>query len=671
MARYRSYIWRLPYNPFRSRPINRSPSNMKHIATRLLWILPAALLSTVSLAQSTAINTTGAVGAASSILDIASTAAPFRGLLIPRMSEAQRLGIPTPPAINGLWVYQIAAVGNTTPNGLWYYDATITNAGWYRMNTGTGWMQAGNTGTLPVTNFLGTTGTQALVVATNGAEAMRLHGTTGFLGIANNNPTEALSVTGAVHMTAAAPGSITLDPGVIRYNVAPALPAPFPAMNPLIPYHEGVTQYTPGPIIYTDRLENAFVEVNDDDYAGSVLNCGSGTMEIPNSAGVSVGVANGGTCFPTNPGRGSKVQYVYTRAELLTWGLCAGAITEIAFRVTSDDITAPAPASVTINIRVNNVPLGTTFVGGYHFPTSQLASMGTVTTVVSSGLLQIPVAGANWNGLGDLVVDVSYVRAAATGNSPTIQMASGFPNCGFYGYIGTAVNGSVLHATVPATAPPVGWTTLNFPALQPTCALGTLSSRAVIRFTGQAQVPTPVTLLGDYVRYDGGLLVGSAAWATTPGIFQGPGVIRAEIGVYDGNVQLSDHVFDRYFDGAPRMGEGHWGEPLVPLDKLETYLAANRHLPSMPSRRDWENNGKSSLGDLSTGLWETVEQQAIYITELNAGLKTIEARAFGERMDHNELTARIAAIQDSPRLTADEKQQLIAALRTHNANANQ
>lgn len=647
---------------------------MKQLSARALWtMVPAALLATATMAQSTAINTTGAVAAPSALLDITST---NRGLLIPRMTEAQRLAIPTPAANNGLWVYQIPNAGNTTPNGFWYYDATAPNAGWYRMSSGVGWLLAGNTATNPATNFLGTTDTQPLVIATNDVERMRLGGTTGFLGIANNNPVEALSVTGGIHMgTGAAPGSLTTNPGVIRYNPTPTLPAPFPAMNPVIPYHEGGANYTLGgvPTNTMERLENAFQEVDNGDYAGSVLQCGAGVMETPNTGGVSnAGPTFADTPFPTSVGRGSKYQYVFTAAELITMGLCPGNITELAFRPVQDDINLGGPpnaASIQLQVRMRNVPGGTTLVGGFDQPTSASASLNGLgqTILVASGLLQVPLSTPfNWTG-GDLLIDLSYVRAAFAGNSPGVQVNTGFANCAFRGYIGTAVNGWQLHATVPPSAPPGGWVSLNFPANpQPTCNLSAHNERPVTRFTGQAQVPVPTVLQGDYVHYTGGFLVGTAAWASTPGTFQGPGVIRAETAVYDKNVQLSDHVFDRYFDGAARQGEGHLGAPLVPLDELENYLSEKRHLPSMPSRQDWETTGAASLGKLSTGLWETVEQQALYIVELNNDLKELEASAFGEHMTPEELSARIAAIQDSSRLTAEEKQQLIGALRRHN-----
>ncbi|QQR87354.1 MAG: hypothetical protein IPJ76_03780 [Flavobacteriales bacterium] len=639
---------------------------MKQLSARALWtMVPAALLATATMAQSTAINTTGAVAAASSLLDISST---NRGLLIPRMTQAQRTAIVAPS--DGLWVYQIPNAGNTLPNGFWYYDASAPDAGWYRMSSGSGWLLAGNSGTNPVTNYLGTTDNVPLVIATNDVERMRLFHNTAptpasFLGINNPAPVEALSVTGGIHLgTGAAPGSLTTTPGVIRYNPAPTLPAPFPAMNPVIPYHEGGASYTYGvlPAVNTmERLENAFLEVNDGNYPGSVLQCGSGSAETPNNGGISnAGGPNfNDTPFPTSVGRGSKFQYIFTAVELTAMGLCPGFITELAFRPVQDDNNFPGPpvssASIGLEIRMRNVVGPVNLAAGYDLTLSQSASLNGVggqTILVASGLLPVPLTTPfNWTG-GDLMIDLSYTRAPQVGISPAVQVNTGFANCSRWGWFGTPVPGNTIHTSAAA-----GFTVV------PAAQTGSHGERPVTRFTGQAQVPVPTVLQGDYVQYSGGLLVGSAAWASTPGVFQGPGVVRAEVACYDGNVQLSDHIFDRYFDGAAKTGEGHLAGSLTPLDELEGYLAAERHLPSMPSRHQWESRGPSSLGELSTGLWEAVEEQALYIIELNNGLKDLETAAFGEKLSTTELADRIAMVQDSPRLTSEEKARIIAGLR--------
>ncbi|MEZ4778851.1 MAG: tail fiber domain-containing protein [Flavobacteriaceae bacterium] len=74
------------------------------------WLIPAAIFTTVN--AQVGINTI--TPEASSILDVTST---NKGVLIPRMTEAQRIAISSPAT--GLLVYQI---DNT--DGFWYYDGS-------------------------------------------------------------------------------------------------------------------------------------------------------------------------------------------------------------------------------------------------------------------------------------------------------------------------------------------------------------------------------------------------------------------------------------------------------------------------------------------------------------------------------------------------------------------
>src|SRR5664279_1411521 len=80
----------------------------------LLFFGAAMLISDRSIAQSAAINTTGASADPSAALDIQSTT---QGLLIPRMTTAQRSTINQPAP--GLMVYQTDA-----PAGYYYYNGT-------------------------------------------------------------------------------------------------------------------------------------------------------------------------------------------------------------------------------------------------------------------------------------------------------------------------------------------------------------------------------------------------------------------------------------------------------------------------------------------------------------------------------------------------------------------
>jgi hypothetical protein len=119
---------------------------------------------------------------ATSILDITST---NKGLLVPRMTSAQRLAIVTPAT--GLLVYDL------TLNLFYYFDGTA----WRPFMIGNlDWLLAGNAGTNPGTQFIGTTDGVGLSFRTNNVEAMRIHsnGAIG-LGISLPNASSILDMT--------------------------------------------------------------------------------------------------------------------------------------------------------------------------------------------------------------------------------------------------------------------------------------------------------------------------------------------------------------------------------------------------------------------------------------------------------------------------------------------
>ena len=197
-----------------------------------------------------------------------------------------------------------------------------------------------------------------------------------------------------------------------------------------------------------------------------------------------------------------------------------------------------------------------------------------------------------------------------------------------------------------------------------------------MRFIGQAQGPVPDPAVADMVNYTGGLMIGPAAWAAAPGNYKGPGTVHAERAVYDGNVQLSDHVFDLHFDGRPREGEEdkarRYLERHVELDQLRAHLAAHRSLPTMPGRQEWTEHGPASLGELATGLWQTVESQALYIAELEQRLNALEDEAFADGLSEGELQRLLQQVERSPYMSDLEKtrmrERLMARANTPNSN---
>lgn len=105
----------------------------------------------------------------SSALDIESTDA---GILVPRMTEAQRTAIITPAT--GLLVYQ---TNNTT--GFWYFDGIQ----WINLDSNPSWDLEGNTGTTAGVNFIGTTDDNDLIFKRNNVVSGTLGATNSAFGV--------------------------------------------------------------------------------------------------------------------------------------------------------------------------------------------------------------------------------------------------------------------------------------------------------------------------------------------------------------------------------------------------------------------------------------------------------------------------------------------------------
>jgi trimeric autotransporter adhesin len=136
---------------------------MKTIALYIVsCFLIVMLLPAIGFTQSLSINTDGSTAHNSAMLDIKSTS---KGLLIPRLTTVQKLAIATPA--EGLKVY------DTNTKTFWFYNGTA----WTEMavtSTTSFWNAAGNTGTNPATNFIGTADANDLVFRTNNMQRMTL-----------------------------------------------------------------------------------------------------------------------------------------------------------------------------------------------------------------------------------------------------------------------------------------------------------------------------------------------------------------------------------------------------------------------------------------------------------------------------------------------------------------
>lgn len=145
-----------------------------------------------------AINTTGNNANGSAMLDVESTT---KGMLIPRMTTAQRTAIVSPAS--GLLVYD-----NTT-SSFWFYNGSA----WAELvaGTATGWKLTGNSGTDTSVNFVGTTDNVDLKFRVNNSRAGTI-ATTGnvFLGVGSGLLATGINNTGI--------GSFTLSNNTTGYR---------------------------------------------------------------------------------------------------------------------------------------------------------------------------------------------------------------------------------------------------------------------------------------------------------------------------------------------------------------------------------------------------------------------------------------------------------------------
>ncbi|MFZ1687183.1 MAG: SprB repeat-containing protein [Flavobacteriales bacterium] len=74
-----------------------------------------------------------------------------------------------------------------------------------------------------------------------------------------------------------------------------------------------------------------------------------------------------------------------------------------------------------------------------------------------------------------------------------------------------------------------------------------------------------------------------------------------------------DYVFDPRYE-------------LMPFDELRTFLATNNHLPGIPSAADVEAKQGVEVGDLQAKMLKVIEEQALYILELEERFSGMEQR---------------------------------------------
>lgn len=397
----------------------------------------------------------------------------------------------------------------------------------------------------------------------------------GNTGIGINTPQERLDVNGAMIIRQPA-AAVTPIPGTMQWNTAAG-------------YHEGRTGA--GTWI---KLENDNT-VGYGDYTALLEVCTSpATVGSNEYTTPSTGYFNPN--YEENPfgtwWMDDRTQLLYKASQLTAAGVCAGNINSIGFNV----VTPGAYSMTNLTIKMSSTALTT--LSGY------VAGLTTVYTTAS----YTPVIGANdftltpafvWNGTDNIVIEVCYDNSGwGAGCTVTGDMNVGYNSAvGYYSDIGAA----------GLCADPTTYFTDDLPQL---------------RVIG----PPPIVTAGtdSYVKFDYGVVVGSPILFYGAD-FNGPGTLTA-LGVYDDNTLISDFVFDDYYDGTirPEDLKGRDDYKRYSIHEMADFVEQYRHLPTIEGRDAWEQKGGFSLGELLTQLWVTAENQAIYISELNTDLKTIE-----------------------------------------------
>lgn len=634
---------------------NRSLSLRPFAAAASCLVLSVAMGQT----NNVAINRDGAAPHPHGILDVQGTT---KGVLIPRMIDTERDAIAAPA--QGLTVYVTAP---TAEEGFWFYD----NAMWNRIMPGRQWGLTGNAstapGVLPGQNYLGTSDAVDLRFGTINVERAHLD-QQGDFGVGVAAPVEKLDLLGAIKQTGT---EATNTVGTIRYHT---YNQPANGVAPAITYsqHEGNIDGTATGWV---KLENDYNEIKGAGYtaAGSPIVCGAGSVDL--------GVANAQSATPTvspwtiNNAAASRYRHQYLfRAQdlnvelnqlngnpLVTQGLCAGAqISSIAFNVVVAGGTKPGPLAVTIK---HSLSTSLTGFDNTVDPAERCIAPGGTQPFPSGAIgwkTYTFLTPFVWDGIRGIVIDVQAAVGAGALVIPTVQTRSGLSYNATYSSWGAAC------AITGACGGTLSGCGTN----------GSATERPVIRFTvannGVSTAPVATVANGDYVHYSGGLLVEGAPQPPPPPAnwsqqiapyyaFRGPGTIAAQGGVYDDTILLSDHVFDRHFDGQvmPSDATRYGGQRNLSVPEMAAYTEENRHLPTMKGRAEWQAHGGFGLGDITNQLWVTTETQAVYLLELNKRMDGLAVLSGTGPIDSHQLEAAKSAIATMGTLTESEKATLV------------
>lgn len=578
------------------------------------------------------------------------------GLLVPRMTAAQRTAISAAPA-TGLIVYQ-----TSVPVGYWYYDGTA----WVPLSNGAGWSIYGDALTTIGTDYVGTFDSQNFRLRTNGTQGVTITAgvTPGRVGVNTATTNEMMEVNGGILINGGAPTNLA---GNIK-----GVPGVFPGTT----VHQG---YLGAPLSNWYQLENVFRERLNQIYPTVSPTCAYPVVAAPNPnfsstalVGDFVTIGSGGAGADGSSintpyctlWEDHRVHYLYTAAELQTGlpnnggaaiPICPSpeVIEGLAFQVSG----GPSPE-----------PMQQAQIAMTNSSTTSLTAFNTTAmTTVWTNPSYVATAGWNvhqfstpfaWNGSSNVIIEYCF------NNNNWINSGSSsvvFDNTTYSALFGSYCDacGSLgapgqcnFTACPPGTAVASGGVPCNGYSHQPGClhttGMALLTCDGTFQWNGSqgnasrhpqlrlyAKVGSIVIVLnsGDYIYTPRAVMVGTTAWATG-GAYRGTGTISAQNQVWGGNLLLSDHVFDKYYDGQvqPEDAAAAQGYQHRSVDEMTSYVKDNRHLPTVEGRSMWDAVGGFSVDELNTDLWITVEEQALHIKELNDRMELLQKYLIEKRL---------------------------------------
>lgn len=101
--------------------------------------------------------------------------------------------------------------------------------------------------------------------------------------------------------------------------------------------------------------------------------------------------------------------------------------------------------------------------------------------------------------------------------------------------------------------------------------------------------------------------------------------VKGKIHAEEVKVDLSvpaDYVFEKYFTGNSYLKPDY---EMLSLSEVESFVKENKHLPSIPSAKEIQENGLY-LGSMNNLLLQKIEELTLYIIEQNKRIEELEAK---------------------------------------------